>query len=193
MHRLTCPSGGKSPYLLCTRQPEVQRVLFVVKKQKICGSSARSFSETVPWCNYKARFIQGHFSRGFSWANMKASGCYTRTMGCSLRSASAAPGIDCEDRWCFCAELEPELSLSYTEDFCPSSQVCTDVLTQLFSTWEDACLVAWGRSHSPCWSGAQLGAAEILSWLWCCQDVGALGFLSNPSSSSLKLPPTRCH
>lgn len=36
---------------------------------------------------------------------------------------------------------------------------------QLFSTWEDSCLVAWGRSYSPSWLGAQLGAVEILSWL----------------------------
>lgn len=165
MHRLTCPFGGKSPSLLCTRQPGVQQVLFIVKKQKSCGSSARSFSKTVPWYNYEARFIQGHFSWGFSWANMKVSGCYTRTMAWSLRSGWAAPGIDCEDRWCFCAELEPELSLSYMEDFSPSSQVCTSVLTQLFAAWEDACLVAWGRSYCYCWLGAQLGEVEILSWL----------------------------
>lgn len=75
---------GKSPSLPCTRQLGVQQVLFSVKKQKSCGSSAGSFSTTVPWYNYKARFIQGHFPWGFSRANMKLSGRCTRVVVCSL-------------------------------------------------------------------------------------------------------------
>lgn len=85
------------------------------QEKKSCGSSARSFSTTVPWYNYKARFIQGHFPWGFSKANMKLSGCCIRIMVCSPEKWLT--GTDCEDRWWFCTELEPELSFSYIEDF----------------------------------------------------------------------------
>lgn len=77
------------------------------------------------------------------------------------------------------------------EDFSPSSQVCTDVLSCSPPEKIPAWLLGAGATLPPDWEHnlVQLKSCHD----WCCQDVGALGFLSNPSSSLLKLPPAQCH
>lgn len=66
------------------------------------------------------------------------------------------------------SELEPELSFSYMEDFSPSSQVCTNVLTQLLPPREDACLVTWARSLTGSTTWCSWNAVVTLMLPRCC-------------------------
>lgn len=136
----------------------VQQVLFSVKKQKSCGSSAGSFSTTVPSYNYKARFMQGLFQSQHEAVRMlyKSHGLLSWEVSEQYQALTVRT-----DDGSALSRSQSWVSHTWKISLSPSSQVCTNVLTQLFSPREDTCLVTGSRSYLPSWLEAQLGAAEI--------------------------------
>lgn len=112
-----------------------------------------------------------------------------------LRSGSAVPGIDCEDRWRFCTELETELRFSYMEDFSlsllPSVHQCpnTAVLHQR------GCMPGyWGQdilaqlTGSTTWCSWNLVVTLMLPRCCGCLRISQQFFLLFIEASSNRVP-----